>query len=234
MKFQFNLQLYLYLTLGFIIATVAGTQTHEWGHYFAARYFGFDTNLHYASVTYDKVSEQVVIEAFYNKNKDKILAKETSPEKEHFVKWYQDIKNKYFLITIAGPLQTIVTGTLGLILLLYQRKKIIQKGLQFYEWIVVFLTFFWSRQLGILIQKVVYYVIEHRGRGDEEKIARYLNINQWVPALTTGIIAFAILFYVVFRILPAKQRFTFLIAGASGCFLGAIIWFGFLGPVILP
>lgn len=235
-NFSFKPRLFIYLFFGFILATIVGTQTHEMGHYVAAKHFDFEAVLHYASVSFEEAetAEELEMEKFYDQHREKMIAKESSPEQTRFFTWFYRNKHKHFLITVAGPLQTIITGTLGLALLFYRRKKIKQNGLRLFDWVAVFLTLFWSRQLGILLQKTLHHIKGSRGHGDEENIAQYLEINQWIPSLITGAISAAIILYVIFKVVPAQQRFTFIIAGATGCIAGAVLWFGFIGPAILP
>ena len=49
-----NKKLFLYLTLTFIVATVVGTLSHEFGHYIVAKSLGYDADIHYAFTTWDR------------------------------------------------------------------------------------------------------------------------------------------------------------------------------------
>lgn len=234
--FSFKPRLFIYLSLGFILATIVGTQTHEMGHYFAAKYFGFNPKLHYASVSYGESREQSEMEAFYDANKDKILIKETSPEKERFTNWYEGMKQKYFMITLAGPLQTMITGTLGFALLFYRRKKIKLHDLKFIDWVLVLLSFFWARQvLNFLVSvSAVFFGKRIASRGDEPKLSLYLDMPILSIGAVTAITGVLLLLWVTFYIIPKSKRLTFICSGIVGCGLGYWLWLIKLGPVILP
>ena len=54
MKLKFQ-PYYLFLfTVGFMLFTVIGTVSHEYGHIIVAKYFGYETTLHYGSASWDK------------------------------------------------------------------------------------------------------------------------------------------------------------------------------------
>jgi hypothetical protein len=53
MKLKIALKPFLLFSLGFIISIPIGTLSHEYGHILVAKYFGFETVLHHASVSYD-------------------------------------------------------------------------------------------------------------------------------------------------------------------------------------
>ncbi len=236
MDFSIKLRLFAYLFFGFILATIVGTQTHEMGHYAAAKYLGFKPVLHYGSVSYGETPEILEMETFYDANQDKILSQESSPEKERFTNWYNDMKQKHFLITLAGPLQTVITGTLGLVLLLYRKKKIKQQGLKFIDWVLIILTFFWARQVLNFLVSIIGVLLGKRfsTRGDEPRLSMYLELPKPTVGLITASIGAAILLWITFYIIPKNKRFSFICAGITGCALGFWLWLVKLGPVILP
>jgi len=243
----FNLQprLFAFLAAGFILATIVGTVSHELGHYLPAKYYGFNAKFSYAMVSYGENPEQDKMAKFYEDHKAQIMSPEASPEKAKFNDWMKAEQNKYFNTTLGGPLQTMLTGSAAFIILYLRRRKlIIDQSVTFSGWVLVLLSFFWSRQLANLILWVGDYLITGNisNRGDEIKMSRYILSLQHESAIVslglvgflTGIAAAAILTYIVFGIIPKHQRFTFLSAGVFGSMAGAVIWFGWLGPAILP
>ncbi len=50
----FSFKNFILLSLTFILFTVLGTLTHEGGHIAAAKYYGYETTLHYSSMNYKK------------------------------------------------------------------------------------------------------------------------------------------------------------------------------------
>lgn len=240
----FNLKpgLFALLALGFILTTIVGTLTHEAAHFYVAKHYGFQPKLHYASVSYGDIAPYALREfdSVYEANKDKILAKQSSPEKEAFLKYRASVGKKlekqYFNITITGPLQTIIAGTLGLLLLWIRKSKIKIRGyLNFADWIFVMLAFFWSRQLANCMLGI-YYFINGRdsSRSDEGNIAEYLDISHWAIDISGAVIASLAILWVVFRVILKQYRFTFLVAGLTGSIAGWMVWMETYGPAILP
>ena len=180
-------------------------------------------------------------DSLYKADEAKILAIENSPEKEYFLKYRAqlsgEMKGHDFENILAGPLQTILSGSIGVLILWLNRKKIRAKtALTFKNWVAVFVAFFWSRQLAILLQKIVYTIasVHNNNNGDEDKLAKDLNLHPWSIITILGVISAIILTWIVFYIIPKQQRFTFIIAGLAGSALGVLIWFGWMGPILLP
>lgn len=243
MKFHIYPRLFVFLVFGFVFATIIGTQTHEYGHYIAAKFKGYKPVLHYQSVSLGFLNREKIalLDSLYKADESQIIAKENSPKKTHYLQYRtalgHEIENSAIITRMAGPLETMITGTTGVIILWLGRKKIRAKDtLSFKNWLTVLLAFFWSRQLGNLLLKTVHSIISpHRiSRGDETFIAKRLNLNEWSIITVLGVISALILTWIVFYIIPKQQRFTFVAAGIAGSALGALIWFGWIGPVILP
>jgi hypothetical protein len=240
LKTPFNLsvnpRLFAFLALGFVLATVVGTVSHELGHYIPAKYYGFEAKLHYASVSYGKSKESKEIITYYEANKAKIQSAKDSPEKEYFNGLVKNLNRLYFLITLGGPVQTMLTGTIGLLLLWLYRKKLYNgNGLNLMGWIAVFLAFFWSRQvLNFLMSVPSIFKARKYYRSDEPQISLYLDLPHWAVDMVTAFIGILLLMWVVFYIIPKQHRFTFICAGLVGSFLGWIVWLETLGPRIMP
>ena len=233
-------RLFALLALSFVLATIVGTVSHELGHYAVSKCYGFSPKLHYASVSFDGAPYKYeVFDSLYKADESKILAKKSSPEKEYFLHYRSELGKtigiRDLIIRMSGPLQTMITGSLGVLWLWYYRKKIrTETELSVKQWFGVLIAFFWSRQLAILLQKIVNYVMCRNSRGDEERIAYHLQVNQWILITLWGIIGAAILSWVVFYIIPKQQRFTFIMAGLAGSTLGFVVWMLWLGPALLP
>jgi len=207
----FNKRLFLLLSVGFIIATVVGTVSHEYGHYFVAKYcFHRYARVAYAYTDWDDSFKFTSLEV---------------------------AKRMNFYCHTGGPLETMLTGTLGLLLLFIYRKKYQQtERLSFAQWIPIFLSLFWLRQFFNLIDAFVIIIIKGhiKGIGDEFQLARYLGWSVWSIATVTGIMGAIVLALVIFGFVPVRQRFTFMMAGLAGGLLGAYLWLVLLGPVIMP
>jgi hypothetical protein len=202
-----NTRLFFYLTAGFIVATIAGTQLHEFGHYAAASLFGYDATISYSSVSLAESAWNIVTPT------------------EH--RW----------IIAAGPLQTILTGLIGLILvLIYRRSFLSATRLSFRQWVMIFLTFFWSREIFNLVMWTGHNIMkgEVSYRMDEVRLAMYCNLPYWLIIAIAGSIGALVLLTVFFKFIPRRQRLTFIAAGITGSTAGFILWFYLLGPILLP
>lgn len=115
--FKIELKLLLLLIVAFVFATVVGTVSHEYGHFIAAKLRGFNSEVHYAYTS-------VVYDGDLRRA-------------DHFDR---------FIFTLGGPVQTMLTGTLGLIFLFAFRKNHDTAVLNLKQWFFVFLSLFWLRQ----------------------------------------------------------------------------------------
>ena len=246
-------RLFALLALGFIIATIVGTVSHEAGHYLAAKYFGLEPKLTYGAVFPQSSNREdmAVLDSLYKADEKKIMAKEDSPEKTYFLKFRESLAPKIkldaqqrFWFTFWGPVETMITGSIGFLLLWLNRDKRLSTELPLRVWICVYLCFFWSRQVFNFLSWIGTYIFTGHisAGGDEVKLSRYLSSagdNATVLQLgwfgfVTAVIAAVILLWATFTIVPKQQRFSFIIAGIVGSLSGFAIWFKWLGPVILP
>lgn len=233
MKFTLQPRLLIYLILGFILATIIGTVTHELGHIAMAKRLGYETKLHYGYMNYTG-KKHTKLENYYDSHKKQIQTPDT-PEGKEFKKMFDEVENESFIIILGGPIQTMVTGTLGFLMIWFNRKKI-KDQLTFLQWTFVFLALFWSRQIFNFFFSCIFLLMRKKFpvQGDEPRISRYLEIPIWSFGLITAIIGTAVVSYVIFFLIPKKQRLTFITAGITGSGIGYILWMKILGPVILP
>jgi hypothetical protein len=80
-----NPRLFLFLFLSFILAAIVGTLSHELGHYAVAEWLGCDAVIHFGSMG--------------------IIDSGSVPEGR---------TSHGLWITFGGPLQTVLTGSIGL------------------------------------------------------------------------------------------------------------------------
>ncbi|MFD2603822.1 hypothetical protein [Flavobacterium suzhouense] len=247
MKFitlSFNLKLFFYLAIAFILCTAIGTVSHEAGHCAAAKYYGRNPELHYAYMYPGEPSWSITLREAYKKDKDKIKSDIASPEKEAYFKLRENISKTYkqqrktedFFITFGGPLQTMLTGMLGFTILFLRRKKIFERSyLTLLEWFAVFLSYFWARQVFNFI-----FSIDQTFSGrkyfmaDEPRLSQSLNLPPWAFGMVTCILGGAVLSWVTFKAIPLNQRLSFILSGIIGCAIGYIGWLDWLGPKLLP
>lgn len=226
----------LILSITFIVFTVVGTLSHEYGHIIVAKYLGYETKLHYGSMNYDnKLQDQ--INEIYFRNETSILNEKPFPEKELFEKLIRKSFYDMLAVRIGGPVQTILTGTIGFILLLLRRKEILENGMKILDWLYVFLSLFWLREVCNLTMSVSSALLNGKKNyfgGDERIIATVLEIPQGSIAVPLAIIGLCFALFVIFRIIPKEQRILFITSGFLGGISGFVLWLRILGPIVMP
>lgn len=139
--------------------------------------------------------------------------------------------DNFIWIRLGGPIQTILTGLSGCLLLYIYRKKFTAEPLMIGQWVMIFLALFWLRQ-GFNFATWIFHGFD--GRGDEIGIARHYGFPEWSILVATGIISAAVLLIITTRFVPARDRLTFVLAGLTGGIAGFLVWFEGLGELILP
>lgn len=193
---------------GFILVIPAATLLHEAAHYFTAKLFGYEGYISYRSTVYTHINDG-----------------------GNSFSWNR------ILVKLAGPLQTMFTGLLGLALLYYHRQSIQRsRQLNFRQWTMVFLSLFWLRQVFILIVIVLLTILNepYPAQSDEMSIGLFLHWPAWLIPVITGLIGLLIGRYVFRKFIPEKQKGVFLLAAITGCFAGYFLWFEWLGKILLP
>ena len=239
MKLIFSLNNFTIFSSIFILFTIIGTISHEFGHVLMAKSLGYNTALHYGSMNYKKYginTNEKIIEIF-ERNKYAIQNKKEFTEKLEFYTLVNKQQKDSFLIRIGGPFQTIITGLIGFFLL-YKRNRFSTSHFSKIDWLLVFLSLFWLRQIFNPVFSVLKRIFRGNGtffgRGDETEIAEYLNLSIGTIDIMLGLIGLFICFFVVFKLTPIKHRYTFILSGLVGGSLGFYIWMYKIGPLILP
>jgi uncharacterized protein with PQ loop repeat len=237
LHFTLDKKLFVFLSISFFLFTIIGTLTHELGHYAAAKYLGYDAEISYASTSWEHKELSPFVDTIYSNNENEINGNTDFPEKEKFETAILKLRQDSFWITLGGPLQTMLTGTIGLFFLLFQKRKISNsKKVNFTQWLYIFLTLFWLRQLANFFVWICAYLINKKPSfyGDEIRLAIDLQLPIATLALTTACIALIILFIIIFKILPNNIKFTFVFSGIFGGVFGFVFWMYMVGPLILP
>ncbi|WP_339887396.1 hypothetical protein [uncultured Flavobacterium sp.] len=239
MKLVFSLKNFIIFSVAFFLFTIIGTILHEYGHLLVAKSLGYETKLHYGSMSYQKYNSNIndtIIELF-ERNKYAIQNKKDFTEKLEFYTLVNKQQKDSFLIRIGGPFQTIITGLIGFFLL-YKRNRLSTSHFTKIDWFLVFLSLFWLRQIFNPVFSVLKRFFRGNGtlfgRGDETEIAKYLNLPIGTIDVILGLIGLFICFFVVFKLTPIKHRYTFILSGLIGGSLGFYIWMYKIGPLILP
>ena len=167
--------------------------------------------------------------------KQEILTGEDYPEKKSFNSIRKTQSRAFFWITLGGPAQTVLTGTIALVALVYyKRKSPTRQRLSLKSWLLVFFSLFWLREAANFAMEIFGYMRtgEWSTRGDEPKLDQYLKFQLGTIESILAAISLLILAYVVFRIIPATQRITFLAAGLVDGISGFYLWMNHLGPAV--
>lgn len=237
MEMKFYPRTFFVIVLAFVGFTVVGTLSHEYGHIIVAKANGFDTKLHYGSMSYDNSGKLKEYWDIYKGHKEEIENGVFFDGKPAFEKMEKELTNASHWVTWGGPLQTMIVGTIGLLLLWFRSAKRKGEGFKTLDWIGVFLSLFWLRQIANLLYGVVAYLLfgrEHMFGGDEAKLAIGLHLPSGVFAITFGVLGALVGAFIVFVIVPKRLRLTFISGGLVGGVTGFILWLHILGPVVLP
>lgn len=143
----------------------------------------------------------------------------------------------YLMAKCFGYEANILTGTIGLIILILLRKRYFSaERLSFGLWLLIFITLFWLRQTAnffiVLPMSIIHGSIN--GHGDEFGLARYFHLPVWSILTFSTLIGIVILAVVIFKFIPIKQRLTFMAAGLVGGVTGFVFWLILFGKIIMP
>jgi hypothetical protein len=124
MKLSFDTYYLFLFSIGFMLFTVIGAVSHEYGHIVVAKYFGYETTLHYGSASWDKKNGWEEYRSIYSEFTHEIKNDLPFQKKEEYEKIIKKLNDDGLIILMGGPVQTTVTGLIGLIILLVRRKTI--------------------------------------------------------------------------------------------------------------
>lgn len=194
--------------LGFVLATIVGTVSHEYGHYWVTKYYGYDAAVHYG----------------YTSMHHPFHVPELTAQQR-------------FLTIAGGPLQTFLTGAIGFLLLYWNRKAIkLATALTRSQWVMVYLALFWLRFSFNVLQSIPRWIERGklRGHSDEIRMTIYLEWPSWLISVSLAAVGVLGLALVLFYFVPVKQRFTFMLAGIIGGVFGFYFWLHGIGPILMP
>ena len=237
LPFKFDRKLFFFLSLAFILSTIVGTVSHEFGHYTVAKSLGYSSTISYGYTNWDDNNTRTLIDSTFSKYSNEIESNLDFPRKKEFELIQEKQMEDNFWIILGGPIQTMLTGTIGFLLLLYQRKKVYEtNSIKLYDWFLIFLSLFWLRQFANLVTWTIGYFINGNFslKGDEIGLAISLGLPKETLVILTALIGFAILTFVIFKIIPIDKRITFISAGLFGGIFGYFFWLVWVGPILMP
>ncbi len=237
MKLKIQPYYLLLFTAGFMLFTVIGTVSHEYGHIVVAKWFGYKTTLHYGSASWNENYGWEEYRAISSKYSYEINNDLTFQRKKEYERIIKRLNDDGLIVLIGGPLQTILTGLIGLTIILFRRKTIRKNGLKLIDWLSVFLSLFWLREvfnvtrsvtLGILKETCSYF------SGDEARISTILDLPIGTFSIILGVLGLIISLFIIFKIVPYNKRLAFITGGLIGGISGFVLWMNIIGPKILP
>jgi hypothetical protein len=231
------MKLFLSLVTTFILFTIIGTLTHELGHYGAAKYLGLTPILHYQSVTLELSKNDIELDKIYGLYQKEIDAKQDFPAKKRYDELMEIETKNDFIHRAAGPIQTMLMGTIGFILLLLYRKHFFATPqLNIRQWILIFFSLFWLREVfdTVMALSKLIFIKEKEFYGDEFILSEYLSLGNFGLPVITAIVGLAVCMIVVFKFVPAAQRKMLIAAGFVGGIIGFVVWMYLLGPKLMP
>lgn len=247
-RFVFDIPLFAGLFFLFVLFYGIESFTHECGHYIAARVVGHrQPVIHYKSTDTGRNALQEEFRWFGKTYKDKIARRERLPNHERYAEvctqledaWEQMKAQKFTrehaIIAMAGPLETVLTGMVGLLIMLYKRKKFEQaERLKVWQWIVVFAALFWLVPAVGLFAGIAFMVVPGLSdtSSDIYRMCLHFGINNSVVYLAMGALG-VMAVVATFKLVPRKQRLTLGMALIVGGTTGYFLW-NIVGPVVLP
>lgn len=211
------------------------TVYHEAAHWAVGRAGGFQSTLHYSAVNgEDGDPRQLRYDALLEEHARS--GNEAFPDDAEFL----DLHRHSVAATAAGPISTMLVGTAGLFWLIRRRRGRPRSApLHPSGWVATFLALAWGRQAMWLIPTLPMLILgiepANGGRSvDEGRVAWGLGLSPELVLLLVGSLGSAICLAIIVRLHPQGRRWYFVLGAASGIVLGGILWFGLLGPWLLP
>ena len=233
---DYDINLGISLAIGFILFTVLGTITHELGHFTFAKLLGHEASISYNKTHWIDDTDLHRFDSIYDRYSSEIAKGVEYPAKKEFEDMIMKSSRDSLLISLGGPLQTMLSGTIGVLMLLRYRKYFsASTKLNFKQWLIIFISLFWLRQIFNFIHSLFVFLLKgyFPSRNDEVKISVELGINKLSITSSTALIAIIIL-CLALKFIPIRQRLTFLISGLIGGIIGFYVWFYLVGPIVMP
>lgn len=144
---------------------------------------------------------------------------------------YEISQTKEILIILGGVMMTLFIGFTGFAQVMnrYFRRIRLEK-LELNDWLKVLLTMF-------LLREPFNFVLHFWAKethSDEQQLATLFSLPQNCVSLCLSLVSIWIIYFVIFKFVPRVQRLSLLLGAFVGSTLGYLIWFHFIGPLVLP
>lgn len=236
-QMKIHKKLFVGLYFSFVFATIFGTLSHEYGHYVVAKHFGYNASIHYKFTNWVDSENKKFIDSLFTKYQKEITSNKDFPLKEKFNEIITKTNKNNFWITLGGPTESMLTGSMGLFFLFLFKKSFKNlENLNFFQWVLIFSSLFWLRQTANFFIYLGTYLKSGQLNfsSDEVRIAYHLGFPHWSISFVTGIVGIIVLALITFKFIPKRIRIIFIIAGFLGGVSGYIFWLNLFGKYILP
>lgn len=237
MKF-YNVNLFLRAVLASITLTIIAILIQLFSFYPLAKFFSYEISISYNQTGMCKKSEKdTIVERVNGYTIYKNGMNVDFIQKNKQIESVTQQKVEQVLIWSVAPTIFILLGTLGFVYLLKKNKqKFVPIDLSFKNWVAIFLSLFWLRELFLLL---IYLFVLIMKKEDlliinEINIADTIEVSPLLILLPLGLIAIFICYTVIFIFIPKAQRSVFIFAQLLGCITGVLLWFKIIGPLLLP
>jgi hypothetical protein len=237
---QFNKKVFWPLLGGFIAASLLGLFLINTSVCLIAKNLNYSTVRYYgiASHIYDSATRAYHSCDTIHKYKKEMKARQDFPAKQSLIAFSRKMDYNSAAIGLGALLLTSLIGTIAFILLLLSKKSIKkQEELKKPQWVLVFLSLFWIPASGPLLWLLISFILYHRltiGTPWYYISGWLLHIPEWPLDVASGLIGPSILLFIIFRLIPLKQRLTFIAAGTVLAMIAFVV-FGFclFGPRLI-
>jgi len=142
----------------FVLFSIIGTLSHEYGHYVGGTAIGLDCSVHFSYCRCASIEEKKADDYGWE-----LIKAYGSREEVPSELWDELVRQKNAVpvvdrlwVTLGGPLQTMLTGLIGFVILVLRRKYRLKDNFHnWIDWLFVFLSLFWLRQPFNLLHSVV-------------------------------------------------------------------------------
>ncbi len=208
---------------------IPGILLHEAGHWCALEYYGAKAKIHFAytSVT-QQSNERIKLDEL-----NRIKATNNKFDQQAYELLIKQVKTQDFIVLVAGPLVTWLLIILALILFRTKNKRE-RNDLTTFQWALTCITLFSLRGVYDIL-KGAYSLLKYDYiNGDEFKLGRLIGINEWAIPLFSLALSILVLTYVVYQLIPASRRATFVASATISELSLLLFWIILIGPRLMP
>lgn len=240
-----NIQLTLVLTIGIIALCSSAIIVHLHAWNFVAHQQGYNTEIYYRgyvaackrSVPNERQKE---FRRIYDLYATQIQSGTPFPEKQAYDTLDAAFKADDAIIEFFADGIFVLLSIAGLVMLRISRKRVQDERkagqLRIFTWLFILIALYchW------FIAEFIFRLIEV-GMGIPLKFPSWINwlsdhfcVNGWLLLSFNNLFSFLLLAHITFRIVPRRQLIPFLFAGLAGGILSRLIWYSWLGPILMP